>query len=171
MYRSRFTETDLYTNQARFAVILVSRHYIQRRWTKLERQAVQARAFKQDSPYLLPLRLDDTELQGLPPTVAYVQWKGDPGHIADLLAEKLGKSPDPAAERRWPEKRKPLSLDFLSKPERKRLRDFRARFMDKDRAILLLGPEASLRSGMPEDHAPRFFSSRTGSSSGKTRCR
>jgi hypothetical protein len=53
---------EVYRERARFAVAFVSRHYISKPWTRHERQSAQARAFLDVGPYLLPVRLDDSEL-------------------------------------------------------------------------------------------------------------
>jgi hypothetical protein len=64
--------TNVYQNRARYAVMFVSQHYAEKVWTNLERRAVLARAATQRGAYVLPVRLDDTELPGLLPTVIYL---------------------------------------------------------------------------------------------------
>lgn len=64
--------TNVYMNRARFAVVFVSQHYAEKMWTKIERRSALARAASQRSAYLLPIRLDDTQLDGLLPTVVYL---------------------------------------------------------------------------------------------------
>ena len=62
---------EVYGKQSRFCVILVSKHYLKKPWTNMERKAVLARAMQQDTAYLLPIRLDDSELPGLTGVTAY----------------------------------------------------------------------------------------------------
>jgi hypothetical protein len=62
---------EVYGKQSRFCVIFVSKHYLQKSWTNEERKAVLARAMQQDSTYLLPIRLDDSDLPGLAGVTAY----------------------------------------------------------------------------------------------------
>jgi NTP pyrophosphatase (non-canonical NTP hydrolase) len=82
--------TDLYQNRAHFCVILISQHYASKRWTTQERRAMQARAFSQDSEFILPVRLDDTEIPGLLSTTAYLRWPPESASsIADAVAFKL----------------------------------------------------------------------------------
>jgi hypothetical protein len=64
--------SDLYQNKARYCVMLLSQYYAAKVWTNLERQAAQARAFQEHQEYILPVRLDDTEIPGLLPTVSYL---------------------------------------------------------------------------------------------------
>jgi hypothetical protein len=68
---------DVYQHKARFCVMIISRHYIRKRWTNLECKAAQARALDENTPYILPVKLDDTEVPGVLPTVAYLSWQND----------------------------------------------------------------------------------------------
>ena len=79
--------TDVYLRRARFCIMLVSKAYAAKRWTKLEREAAQARAFGEDVEYILPVRLDRTELPGILPTVGYLEWEteGAEGIVARFL--------------------------------------------------------------------------------------
>ena len=80
---------EIYLRRSRFAVLFVSRHYVAGEWTTFERRAVQERAFHQLSAYLLPIRLDDTELPGLPDTTGYLDaTKLDARAIARIVATK-----------------------------------------------------------------------------------
>lgn len=83
--------TDLYQHKARFAAIFVSRAYAAKMWTNLERQSVMARASQQRTAYMLPIRMDDTQLPGLLPTIGYADSRieGLDG-IINILREKLG---------------------------------------------------------------------------------
>ncbi len=62
---------EVYSKQSRFCVIFVSKHYLKKPWTNMERKAVLARAMQHDTTYLLPIRLDDTDLPGLAGVIAY----------------------------------------------------------------------------------------------------
>lgn len=84
---------DVYQNQARYCVLLLSRHYAAKQYTNLERQAAQARALQQ-ADYLLPVRLDDAIIPGMLSTVAYVQWPPETAEtLAVLVLFRLGKIP------------------------------------------------------------------------------
>ncbi len=63
---------DVFRKRSRFAVLFISRHYAAKMWTRHERRAALARGLTQPDPYVLPVRLDDTELPGLVPTVGYL---------------------------------------------------------------------------------------------------
>ncbi|MEL7022867.1 MAG: TIR domain-containing protein [Pseudomonadota bacterium] len=84
--------TEIYRTQARFTVIFISEHYINKPWTRIEREAAQARAFEQNAAYVLPVRLDDAELPGLLPTVSYLDLRQTSViDLVDLIMKKLGR--------------------------------------------------------------------------------
>lgn len=81
----------IYRKLSRFCVMFVSREYAERMWTTHERQSAQARALQERGhEYILPIRVDDTDLDGLPPTIGYVSLKEySLEKIAELLVKKL----------------------------------------------------------------------------------
>ena len=64
--------SSVYKDRARYCVMFLSKHYERKLWTNHERQLAQARAFQENREYILPVRLDDTEIPGIPPTVGYL---------------------------------------------------------------------------------------------------
>lgn len=85
---------EVYRKKSRFAVVFISRHYADKTWTTHERQSAQARALNELGPYLLPVRLDDSELPGLRPTVGYVDARRiTVEQLVSLTQEKLGGVP------------------------------------------------------------------------------
>ena len=64
--------SSVYKDRARYCVMFLSQHYERKLWTNHERQLAQARAFQENREYILPVRLDDTEIPGIPPTVGYL---------------------------------------------------------------------------------------------------
>jgi hypothetical protein len=82
--------TNLYQQKARYCIMFLSKNYASQLWTNLERQAAQARAFKERMEYILPVRLDDTEIPGILPTTFYIKCPpASPESIADALTLKL----------------------------------------------------------------------------------
>jgi hypothetical protein len=82
--------TDVYCNKARYCIIFMSRHYVAKAWTRLEREAAQSRAFRDNQEYILPIRIDRTEIPGILTTVGYLDWEkeGVEG-IVNCLSNKL----------------------------------------------------------------------------------
>jgi len=83
---------DVYSNRARFCVMFVSSAYATRLWTNHERQAAQARAFRERSEYILPIRIDETSLPGLPETIGYIGIAAGLDTIAGHVLQKLGRA-------------------------------------------------------------------------------
>src|SRR6266516_1199007 len=82
--------SDIYQNKARYCVMFLSQYYAAKLWTSHERQAAQARAFKEQSPYILPIRLDDTVIPGILPTTSYLVWHEETAEsLAHTVLEKL----------------------------------------------------------------------------------
>jgi len=81
----------IYRFAARYCLIFVSEHYVNKAWTKHELKSAQARAFEENLEYVLPVRLDDSELPGLTPTIAYLDARTTPLHeICQMFVVKLG---------------------------------------------------------------------------------
>lgn len=83
--------SQIYSEKGRFCIIIISKYYIKKNWTRLEWQSAQSRALKQiDTAYVLPIRIDDAELPGLPDTVLYLDAKKlGIKEIAQIALKKL----------------------------------------------------------------------------------
>ncbi|GEM_PF-428475 len=87
--------TEVYNKKGKFCVIFVSKEYKQKVWTNKECEAAQARALKETMEYILPVKIDDTELPGMEETISYLdirQPEMTAERIVSLLMQKLGKS-------------------------------------------------------------------------------
>jgi len=83
---------EIYSRQARFCIVLISANYVaqHKRWTRHELRAAQERQLESLKEYILPLRLDDSELPGLPATMGYLDLrKSSVAEVVDALREKL----------------------------------------------------------------------------------
>jgi hypothetical protein len=86
---------EIYGRRARFTVMFVSAAYGAKLWTNHERKAAQAKAFTQNSEYILPVRFDDTEIPDMVPTTSYVSAREkSPAQLAALIVEKLMSAPN-----------------------------------------------------------------------------
>jgi tetratricopeptide (TPR) repeat protein len=93
--------SDIYQNKARYCIIFISQHYATKLWTSHERKAAQARAFKEQQAYILPIRLDETEIPGILPTIAYLSWHQEKVEsIAHYILEKL-EDFSPKSKQQW----------------------------------------------------------------------
>ena len=75
---------EVYRTKALCCVIFISKHYAAKVWTNHERKSAQARALQENREYVLPVRLDDTEIPGIPPTVGYID-------LRETSVEKLAE--------------------------------------------------------------------------------
>jgi TIR domain-containing protein len=83
---------SIYQHRSRFVVMFISRHYVGKAFPTHERQHAQARGLYVKEEYILPARFDDTEVPGLPSTVAYADLrKLSSEELATLVLEKLGR--------------------------------------------------------------------------------
>ena len=57
---------------ARYCLIFISKHYVAKAWTRHDLRSAQARALESHREYILPTRLDDTPVPGLPDTIGYI---------------------------------------------------------------------------------------------------
>jgi len=89
---------EVFRKRARFAMPFVSTHYARRLWSTLQHRSAQARALFEDDAYVLPVRLDDTELAGLRPTIrCLVARQMTVARLVELFLEKLHASALPTA--------------------------------------------------------------------------
>ena len=82
---------DVYRNTARYCIMFVSSRYAKKLWTNHERKSAQARAFRENAEYVLPVRFDDTEVPGLPETVGYIDLSHiEANELVQMIIQKLG---------------------------------------------------------------------------------
>lgn len=81
----------IYRKESRFCVIFSSKEYAQRMWTIHERRSALARFLEEKGKeYILPIKVEDVDLDGIPPTIGYlsvVEYSIE--KICELLLKKL----------------------------------------------------------------------------------
>ncbi|MBU2984887.1 TIR domain-containing protein [Saccharophagus degradans] len=81
---------DVYKNKSKYCLMLLSKSYENKSWTNHERKAAQARAFRDSREYILPLRIDDSEITGILETMGYLDFRNETiENIAETIAIKL----------------------------------------------------------------------------------
>lgn len=89
--------SSVYKDQARYCVMFLSQHYERKAWTNLERKSAQTRALQDNREYILPVRLDDTEIPGILDTIGYLDLRSVTiDDVYKVLVEKLS-AVDPSA--------------------------------------------------------------------------
>lgn len=82
---------DVYQNKAKYTVVFISENYKKKLWTNHELKSAQARAFSENTEYLLPARFDNTEIAGIRKTTGYISLeKLSPEDFAQKIVTKLG---------------------------------------------------------------------------------
>lgn len=82
--------SKVYTESAKFCIMIISKSYEQKLWTNFERQNAQARAFRESREYILPVRLDNTKIPGLSETIGYISYpENTVEEIVHLVLSKL----------------------------------------------------------------------------------
>jgi hypothetical protein len=85
---------DVYARRSRFCVVFISRNYKRKFWTRHELRSAQEKALRRHKAYILPVRIDDTQIPGLFANTSYLDLRvvKVEGVFKSLIA-KLGKSP------------------------------------------------------------------------------
>jgi len=82
--------SDIYSERSKYCLMLLSSNYKNKLWTSFERESAQARAFRENREYILPLRLDNTKIPGIHETVGYIDIKTHSiEKIVELIINKL----------------------------------------------------------------------------------
>ena len=63
---------NIFGTDTRFAVVLLSKHYVEKFWTVYEFNVAKREEQNRDYEYILPIRVDDVDLEGLREDVGYI---------------------------------------------------------------------------------------------------
>lgn len=123
VFYDKFEEVDLwgkdlgihfdyvYRRQSKYFVPFISVHYEQKVWTNYEVRTAIARAIENKEEYILPVRFDKTELDGIRSTLGYLDIsKMPPEELANKIIQKLGSEANVPV----PEKEEPKGQVYLS---------------------------------------------------------
>lgn len=82
----------VYRKSARYCIPFISEHYKRKIWTNHEIKTAIARAIESNSEYILPARFDDTEIDGIRPTLGFIDLRrNSPEELANKILKKLKK--------------------------------------------------------------------------------
>jgi TIR domain len=80
----------IYRDESRYCVIFASSHYERKSWTNHELRQAQSRVFAEQPDYLIPVRLDNTEIPGVNETIGFLDARElSPPQVGDLILQKL----------------------------------------------------------------------------------
>ena len=81
---------EVYYSNSDKCIMFISKEYVTNAWPSHERQNALAKVLEVGDNYLLPVRFDDSEIPGLPPTICYLDAREkSPREIADLFLKKI----------------------------------------------------------------------------------
>lgn len=101
---------ELYEYGGRMGLVLLSKNYTWKKFTRIEFKALNQRRRKSDADFLLVLRLDDSnpqEIKELPHDLTYLDWQFNPREIAELVKKKL-KAQGWKSKKKGKKKEKPV---------------------------------------------------------------
>ena len=82
--------SSIYKDKARYCVMFLSQNYVRKVWPNHERQSAQARALQESQEYILPVRIDNTEIPGILGTIGFLDLRTTSiDCVYDALVEKL----------------------------------------------------------------------------------
>ncbi len=82
---------EIYGEKSKFCLIVISKSYVEKSWTYHELQFALSKQLKQKNAYILPLKVDDSELPGFSPLIGYIDLRNSSVPIiCDLLTKKIG---------------------------------------------------------------------------------
>lgn len=83
---------EIFGRETDYVIVLVSRGYIERMWPRSESKIIIERALKDTSGFLLPIRFDESLLDGVPlEATGYLDASSHkPAEVVRLVCEKLG---------------------------------------------------------------------------------
>ena len=84
--------SHIYKDTAKYCMIFVSKYYKEKTWTKHELRSAQNRAFNENREYILPVLLEDIQIDGLLDTVGYI--KASEYSISEIVEITVGKLDD-----------------------------------------------------------------------------
>lgn len=101
----------VYRRQSQYFIPFISTHYREKIWTHYEVRTAIARAIENKEEYILPVKFDDTELDGIRSTLGHLDIRNmSPEELANAIIQKLGAEPNIPL----PEKEKPKGNVYLT---------------------------------------------------------
>jgi hypothetical protein len=83
----------IYGSAARFVVLFLSQAYAAKAWPRHEKQFALGREMSTGAGRILPVRFDDTEIPGVPPTLGYLDLRHlTPTKLAELIRQKVSQA-------------------------------------------------------------------------------
>jgi hypothetical protein len=96
----------VYRKSAKYCIPFISCHYKEKIWTNYEIRNIISRAIENNEEYILPARFDDTEIEGIRPTLGYIDLRNNsPEELVNKILKKLGSAKSIPISEKFQEKR------------------------------------------------------------------
>ncbi len=83
---------EVYSREARYCLIILSKDYVAKPWTNHERQSAISQFIQRRGDYILCLKAEDIELPGFPSIIGYISLERlEVDAVYKLLLQKLGR--------------------------------------------------------------------------------
>jgi hypothetical protein len=80
----------IYSRASLFCIVLISKHYPQKRWPQFELAQIQDGVIVRGGPSMVPVRIDETRVDGISATLGYIDLRlTDVDKAVDLIARKV----------------------------------------------------------------------------------
>lgn len=84
----------VYRKSAKYCILFISEHYSKKVWTRHEIRSALSKALESNEEYILPARFDDTEIDGIRPTIGFIDLRDfEPSQFAELVIQKVKNEP------------------------------------------------------------------------------
>ncbi|HEY9081478.1 TIR domain-containing protein [Magnetovibrio sp.] len=86
------TLRDIYGQRSRYSAVFISDHYLHKRWTeRVEWEAILDKSTLTSRSFIIPIKLDESWLPGLPSSYGYIDaCQLPPESVARKISQKLG---------------------------------------------------------------------------------
>ncbi len=80
----------VYRKNSKFCLPFISEHYKNKIWTKHELRTAISKAIENENEYILPARFDDTQIEGIRPSIAFIDLRElTPEEFANIIYNKI----------------------------------------------------------------------------------
>ena len=85
---------EIYGKKSRYVIPVISENYPEKIWTNFEMDIIRREADNRNGDFILPLRIDNTQIFGIPDDVGYIDLKKEGFEkTIDLIIQKLKEDP------------------------------------------------------------------------------
>src|ERR1044072_4271179 len=108
----------IYRLQSEYVIIFISKYYARKDWTIYELNSALSRSVREKREYVLPARLDNTKLNGLPEDIVYIDINNNPpSRFARKIVRKLATNKQNGRNAKGLFRRKRVGSSVITRPK------------------------------------------------------